>query len=663
MAFNTARAASGWLPVVDTIRSPHCRLRPVSLTSVRLEDPFWAPRLRTNREVTLPGQYEQCEQTGRIDNFRRAAGKKQIPFQGIYFNDSDVYKWVEAASYALAAHPDPRLEAMLKTVVTEIAGAPDTDGYLNTYFTFERKPERWANLRDLHELYCAGHLCQAAVAHHRATGEPTLLTVAMRFADHISATFGPHGRPGAPGHEEIELALVELYRETGDERYLRQAQFFIDQRGQKPPVIGGSAYHQDHLPFRELEQVVGHAVRMVYLASGAADVYAETGEPALREALERLWHNMVERRSYVTGGIGARYEGEAFGADYELPNERAYAETCAAIGSVMWNWRMLALNGEARFADTLETALYNGVLSGLSLDGQSYFYQNPLADQGAHRRQPWFGCACCPPNIARLLASLPGYFYSTSQEGVWAHLYAAGVARLPLDAGPGADQSPQPAPAVTLTQRTGYPWDGEVEIAVETDAREPFSLFLRIPGWCEGARAAVNGELSGGELQPGSYFEVRRYWRSGDTVTLSLPMPVRRVGCHPYAANNAGRVALARGPLVYCLEGVDHPGLDLRDMLLPADGELRASFEPELLGGVVVVQGDAVVAPPRSWDPCLYRTVTARAGQPPEKQTAADHGREGEPVALQAVPYYAWANREAGPMRVWVLAQPSGTAA
>jgi uncharacterized protein len=386
--------------VVDTSRSPRCRLRPMPLTAVRLEDEFWAPRLRTNREVTLPGQYEQCEQTGRIDNFRRAAGKKQIDFQGIYFNDSDVYKWVEAAAYSLAAHPDPRLERSLDTVVTEIAAAQDTDGYLNTYFTFERKAERWTNLKDLHELYCAGHLFQAAVAHHRATGQTTLLEVARRFADHIMATFGPEARAGACGHEEIELALVELYRETGDERYLRQAGFFLDQRGQKPPVIGGSPYHQDHQPFRELERVVGHAVRMMYLTCGAADLYAETGEPALRDALERLWRNMTERHSYITGGLGARYEGEAFGVDWELPNDRAYAETCAAIGSVMWNWRMLQLDGDARYADALETALYNGVLAGLSLDGQTYFYQNPLEDRGSTRSRGSAARAARPTSSA-----------------------------------------------------------------------------------------------------------------------------------------------------------------------------------------------------------------------------------------------------------------------
>jgi DUF1680 family protein len=619
--------------VVDTPRSPRCRLRPVPLTAVRLEDEFWAPRLRTNREVTLPGQYEQCEQTGRIDNFRRAAGKKQIDFQGIYFNDSDVYKWVEAAAYSLAAHPDPRLERTLDTVVTEIAAAQDTDGYLNTYFTFERKAERWTNLKDLHELYCAGHLFQAAVAHHRATGQTTLLEVARRFADHIMATFGPEARAGACGHEEIELALVELYRETGDERYLRQAGFFLDQRGQKPPVIGGSPYHQDHQPFRELERVVGHAVRMMYLTCGAADLYAETGEPALRDALERLWRNMTERHSYITGGLGARYEGEAFGVDWELPNDRAYAETCAAIGSVMWNWRMLQLDGDARYADALETALYNGVLAGLSLDGQTYFYQNPLEDRGSHRRQPWFGCACCPPNIARLLASLPGYAASVSDEGIWVHLYAAG-------------RTVVPHRPIELTQRTRYPWGGDVEIEVGTSGEEPFSLFLRVPAWCERPLVAVNGRPAAVEVQPGSYAELRRQWRSGDVVHLSLPMPVRRMECHPYVANNNGRVALVRGPLVYCLEGVDHPSVDLRDLVLRPEARLEAVQRAGLLGGVVTLTGEACVERPTDWEGMLYRSIN-------ETQPVVSGGRDTA-VMIQAVPYYAWANREPGPMQVWV---------
>jgi len=642
MAVETTRVALG--AVVDTSRSPHCRLRPVPLTAVRLADQFWAPRLRINREVTLPEQYEQCEQTGRIDNFRRAAGKKQIPFQGIYFNDSDVYKWVEAASYSLSTDPDPRLQEMLRTVVTEIVAAQDPDGYLNTYFTFERKADRWTNLRDLHELYCAGHLFQAAVAHHRSTGESRLLDAAKRFADHIAAEFGPDARPGACGHEEIELALVELYRETGQERYLWQAGFFLDQRGRKPPVIGGRAYHQDHRPFRELDEVIGHAVRMVYLTCGAADLYAETGEAALLQTLERLWNSMTERRSYVTGGIGAPYEGEAFGDDYELPNERAYAETCAAIGSVMWNWRMLAVTGEARFADVLETTLYNAVLAGLSLDGRSYFYQNPLADSGRHRRQPWFGCACCPPNIARLLASLPGYFYCTSSEGVWAHLYAAGTATLNV---------PEVRP-VTLAQHTRYPWEGEVQIELSTVAPVSFSLFLRVPGWAEGATASVNGESVGAAVRPGRYLELRREWRAGDVVQLHLPMEARRIECHPFVPNNEGRVALARGPLVYCLEGVDHPLVDLRSVWLPDDSELHSTFDAGFLGGLVGLSAQAQGVRLEEWNGRLYRTRRR------EGTDAAPKLGLGSAVTLRALPYYAWANREAGSMQVWIRRSPAG---
>src|SRR5579871_829364 len=351
-------------PVVDMTRSPHARLRPAPLTAFRLEDAFWAPRLAVNREVTLPAQQRQCEETGRIDNFRRASGKKQGEFQGIYFNDSDVYKWAEAAAFSLATHPDPRLEADLDAVIAEIAAAQDTDGYLDTYFTFERAPERFTNLRDLHEIYCAGHLIQAAVAHHRATGKTTLLEVATRLADCLDRTFGPDRRVGACGHEEAEMALVELYRETGEARYLNLARFFIEERGQKPGLFGNSAYYQDHLPFVEQTEVTGHAVRQLYLTCGAADVAAETGEAAYRDALEALWRNFTQRRIYVTGGAGSRYEGEAFGVDYELPNDRAYTETCAAIASVMWNWRMLHLTGETRFADLMETTLYNGMLSG-----------------------------------------------------------------------------------------------------------------------------------------------------------------------------------------------------------------------------------------------------------------------------------------------------------
>ncbi|MBA2278420.1 MAG: glycoside hydrolase family 127 protein, partial [Chloroflexia bacterium] len=438
--------------VVDTSESPHAAHRPVAVDAVVLDDPVLAPRMRVNRAATLPSQYRHLEETGRLNNFRRVAGTYDGPFEGIYFNDSDVYKWLEAAAWALAAGPGDAagndLTGMVEAVIDIVAAAQQPDGYLNTWFALERADERWSNLRDLHELYCAGHLIQAAIAHHRATGSRRLLDVAVRFADLIVDTFGPTGegkREQTDGHEEIELALIELYRTSGEERYLDQAAFFLDLRGRG--TIGSSPYHQDATPLREQEAMVGHAVRAVYLNAGAADLVAETGDAALRVALERMWATMTGRRMYVSGGIGARWEGEAFGADYELPNARAYTETCAAIGSLMWSWRMLLLTDadDTRFADLIEWTLYNAVLPGFSVDGGAYFYQNPLADDGAHRRQPWFGCACCPPNVARLIASLPGYVASvtsaragesdSTHDTVWLHLLAAGTATIRLPGG------------------------------------------------------------------------------------------------------------------------------------------------------------------------------------------------------------------------------------
>ncbi len=627
----------GQAVTVDTTRSHHVRLRPLPLDAVDLADDFWEPRRRINREVTLPSQYRHLEDTGRLDNFRRASGKTGGEYQGIYFNDSDVYKWLEAAAWTLAEGPDPDLEQMVDTAITEIEDAQRPDGYLNTYFTFEKAAERWSDF-DLHEMYCAGHLFQAAVAHFRATGSGRLLDVATHFADHICDTFGPEEgkRQAVDGHEEVEMALVELYRVTGDQRYLEGARYFVAARGHgllgRPYGQHDPSYSQDHKPLRDQSEVVGHAVRAMYLYSGAADVYAETGELALLEALGRLWKNMTTRRMYVSGGLGSRYEGEAFGQDFELPNERAYTETCAAIGSVMWNWRMLALEGEARYADLIEHTLYNAVLPGLSLDGQHYFYQNPLADDGSHRRQPWFGCACCPPNVARLLASLRGYFYSTSESAVWVHLYAEGAATVELDG----------SRTVTLRQRTRYPRDGRVEIQVEGEGE--FALMLRIPAWCEeGAAVEVNDVPVDAEFSPGSYVEIHRKWRSGDTINMNLPMPVRLVECHPHVAENAGRVALMRGPLLYCAEQADNSGVDLRDLILE-DATLFARYDPELLGGVTVVQAEARIAAPEvGWEERLYRT-----GHP----GAADTQTDAREITL--VPYYTWATREPGAMRVWI---------
>ncbi len=623
--------------VVDTSSSPFARLHPLPVNAVRLDGAFWGPRRQLAREVSLPLQYEYLERTGRLDNFRRAAGQQQGPFEGLYFNDSDVYKWLEAAAWFLATDPDPALDQLVDRVVADIAAAQQPDGYLDTYYILGNLNARWSELPRTHELYCAGHLFQAAVAHFRATGKTTLLDVARRFADCICDTFGPEAsgrRPGTDGHPEIEMALVELARATGTRRYLEEALYFLNARGYG--YAGGDEYRQDHTPFRELEGMVGHAVRAVYLAAGAADLYAETGDPTLRETLERLWADMATTKLYVTGGIGARYEGESFGQPYELPNERAYAETCAAIGNVMWNWRMLLLTGDARFADLLELALYNGVLAGYSLDGRAYFYVNPLAADGSHRRQPWFTCACCPPNLARLLASLPGYFSSVSDQGIWVHLYAQGTADITLPGGQ----------SVRLHQHTSYPWEGGIE--VEVDGAGEFSLFLRVPVWCaDGASLHVNGQTAT-DPAPGRYVEVRRAWQPGDTVELSLPMPPRLLVSHPYVAENAGRVALVRGPLVYCVEQADHPGIELRDLVLPVDATISTEDRPDLLGGVVALRARACLVPPGpAWADTLYHTARG-------DQSSASAGE----VELLAIPYYAWANREPGRMQVWLRRAP-----
>jgi len=613
--------------IVDTTASPNARLRPVAVNEVRLTDRFWAPRLQTLREVTLLTQYDLMEQTGRIDNFRRAAGKIKKDFEGIYFNDSDVYKWIEAVAWAVAYEPDERLSALADVVIAEIGQAQREDGYLNTYFTFERAGERWTNLEAMHEMYLAGHLFQAAVAHHRATGRRDLLHIACRFADHIASVFGPGLRHGCDGHPEPEMALVELYRETGQRRYLDLACFLLDERGHG--YCGGQEVLQDHKPFRELTEVVGHAVRAMYLNCGAADIFMETGDSSLLSPLESLWRNLTARRMYVTGGVGARYEGEAFGADYELPNERAYAETCAAIGNAMWQWRMFLMTGEPRFLDVFELALYNGALSGISLDGRQYFYVNPLADAGGHRRQDWFGCACCPPNIARFLAQLSGYLYAVRDDALFVNLYAASEAEIPLGES-----------IARVVQETAYPWDGEVLLRVEPPQEMEFALHLRIPGWAEGACAMVAGEEIG-EPMPGQHLAVRRTWRAGDEVRLHLGMPPQWLEAHPCVDADVGRLALRRGPLIYCAEAADNPQADPRKLIVQPAAPVVARWRPELLGGVVVLEGRAEVAPCKAWGDNLYLPTFSAP-------------RPSQGVDFVAIPYYAWANREAGPMQVWL---------
>jgi len=503
---------------------------------------------------------------------------------------------------------------------------------------FEREAERWTNF-DLHEMYCAGHLFQAAVAHHRVTGKTTLLDVAIRFADCICARFGPEAEGkqfGLDGHPEIEMALVELYRVTHDEKYLKQVRYFIAVRGsgrlQKPFSAQNSAYYQDRVPFIELTRLEGHAVRAVYLNCGAADMIAEAADPAVYAALEQMWQTMTTRQMYVHGGLGSRYETEGMGQDYELPNSRAYAETCASVANLMWNWRMLMLEGDARYADLIEWTLYNSVLSGVSLDGGAYFYQNPLNDNGQHRREEWFTVSCCPGNIARLLAMLPGYLYSTSAQTLWVHLYASSTVATSLPDGK----------LVEWAIRTDYPWSGE--ITLQPLSGNEHALAIRIPAWAgDGWRIDLNGQPAPGELKHG-YWHLHRAWQPGDTLTVHLPMPVRLVETHPFAVENQGRVALMRGPLLYCIEAVDHRTGDVRLMQLVDGMALTATFNQELLGGVVIIQGEARIATAmENWGDVLYQSKSVAASD-----------NTGHMVPLTAIPYYAWANRAVGSMQVWL---------
>ncbi len=631
-------------------RSPATRRSsfPVPHTAVTLEDGFWLPRVQSVRERSLPLMYQQFEQNGYVAAFRgeREPGGRTIPY---VYSESEVTKWLEAASYCLAIHPDPTLDALVDEVIAFITSMQQPDGYLNVWFTVIEPTKRWTNLRDWHELYCAGHLIEAAVAHFQATGKRTLLEVACRYADYIDAIFGREEgkRRGYCGHEEIELALIRLYRLTQERRYLNLAHYFVEERGQQPLYFDEEArlrgedpaafwartyeYNQSHLPVRQQEKVVGHAVRAMYLYSALADLAKELDDYTLLETCERLWQHLVSTRLYLTGGLGSSADNEGMTADYDLPNARAYAETCAAIGLVFWSQRMLQLDADRRYADVLEQALYNAVLSGIALDGATFFYENPLESLGGHHRQAWYPCACCPPNAARLLASLGSYVYSVTERDVLVHLYVQSASALAV----GGEQ-------VILRQETNYPWDGAIKITLELREPRAFGVHLRIPGWCRHAHLSVNGEALPTPLSlEKGYARVERRWQSGDGITLRLEMPVERIYPHPDIHADAGCVALQRGPLVYCLEAADNP-LPLHRIRLPEAAALESEFVPGLLGGVVVIRGDAVALETDDWAGVLYRTMPARR---------AAH-------TLVAIPYYAWDHRQAGEMRVWIGTDP-----
>jgi DUF1680 family protein len=614
--------------VVCTRGSAYARLKPVGVREVQLTGGLLCERFQTNIAAGIPAGWRQLWESYTIPNFYVVSGRRPGEVQGPRYIDSDGYKWLEGACWAYAHTQDETLKAWIDEFVDVIEAAQEEDGYVNTHFMGQRKSLRFTDLNHAHEIYCFGHLTQAAIAHHRVTGEDKLLNVARRFADLLYRLFGPEGRWGTCGHPEAEMALVELYRETGERRYLELASRMIDARGRKPPVLDGSIYLLDHAPFREQREAVGHAVRALYLYAGATDLYMETGEPALLETLHALWEDVFTRKAYVTGGLGARYEGEAFGLAYELPNLRAYAETCAAIAGFMWNWRMLQVEAQARYADWMEIALYNGILSGVSLDGTRYFYMNPLESRGGYERSPWFGCACCPPNVHRTLASLPGYLYSLDEQTVYVHFYADSQLDTRLPNG-------QP---VQIRVQTDYPWSGDILLQPSAGS---YALALRIPGWASDADVRVNGQHVEGE--PGSYALIQREWREGDTVQLSLPMPIELLRANPRIEEDRASGVLRRGPVVYCVEQIDLSDGSVMDVYLPQDtSNLRAEVVPSLLGGVVAIEGNALLdTVPRQSQP-LY--VPASSYIPPRHRE----------VRVRWIPYYAWANRGAGAMKVWL---------
>jgi uncharacterized protein len=614
------------------------------LDAVTLSGGFWGARQTVNAGRSLSHGYRMLEEAGNLNNLRLAAGQAQGEYKGPVFQDSDVYKWLEAVGYQSATGLSAELQAQADATIELVRAAQADDGYLDSYYQVVAPDSRWTDIPHGHELYCAGHLIQAAVAFQRCAGDGRLLGVVRRLVDHIGTVFGPDKRPGTPGHPEVEMALVELYRETGEARYLDLAKFFVDQRGHGllgPSPIGGRAYYQDRVPVRDTTEMEGHAVRALYLASGVADVYLETGDQSLLESLSRQWQDFVEHKLSVTGGAGARYDGEAFGRPYELPNESAYNETCAAIASIMWNWRMLLATGEARFADLIESTLYNGFLSGVSLDGERFYYINPLLSRGeqigagrrSRDRQPWYRVACCPPNVMRLLASLGHYFATVSLAGLQIHQYGSGSIQAALS----------PDNRVGVTVETNYPWDGRIELTITETRGQPWELRLRRPGWCEAPSLRVAGQPVDVDARGADYISIKRDWQMGDRVELTLPMPPRLVEANPRLESARGCAAIERGPMVYCLEQCDAPTAAILGVQLDTTAPLESSWQPDLLGGVSVVSARGRISPTESWsNGSLYRPLEAAETAPPQ------------PVTLTAVPYYAWANREPGAMRVWI---------
>lgn len=650
----------------------HCNLQafqPIPFSSVIIEDRFWLPRLEINRNFTLLHQYRQLFQSGAIENFKRVTGEACGTFVGLYFSDSDVYKWLEASSYSLKSHPDPKLESLVDETIDFIAAAQEADGYVNTYIQLVEPDKKFTNFGQCHELYCFSHLIQAGIAHYDATGKRSLLAVICRSADHLVEVFGSGKFEAIDGHAGIEMALIDLYRLTGIKDYFSLAEFFIERRGRpdsrlrwelghldkiagKPGKPGQNnlkyygtyetydgRYAQDHLPVREQGEVVGHAVRAMYLYCGMADLYSEAVENddrTLLAALERLWNHLTTRRMYITGGVGPARANEGFTRDFDLPNDTACAESCAAVGMILWNHRLLQITGESRYADLLEKVLYNAFLVGVSLDGTKYFYNNPLQSIGDCHREEWYECACCPPNIARILTSLGGFIYSFSKEKyespeqIFIHLFIQSKVKLKVSNGS----------EVTLTQAGSHPWDGKIRISIDTKHPVRLQVWIRIPGWCKSFLLEINNELITKPRIEKGYVVIDRQWFSDDRIRLNLSMSITKIVANPQIWQLAGRVALQRGPLIYCIEDADYP-VSVERVFLSGSSILTARYVDDLLGGVVVLEGQALTSDLQEWADQLYRNK--------------DNIELFKPVSFRAVPYYCWDNRTPGAMAVWLI--------
>ena len=592
----------------DIKEQPLKMIEQIDFSHVKINDNFWSPRLSKHVSATLPVCIDQIEnQTGRIRNFENAA-KGEGEHSGIFFDDSDVYKALEGMAYSLINNPDPELEKKADEWIDKFAAAQQPDGYINTFYTLTGLDKRWTNM-DKHEMYCAGHMIEAGVAYYQATGKRKLLDVCIRMTDHMMSQFGPGKRHWVPGHEEIELALVKLYQTTQEQKYLDFAYWLLEERGHGHGTMGDEGkwdpvYYQDIVPVRRLTDISGHAVRCMYLYCGMADVAALKNDTGYIAAIDRLWDDVVHRNMYITGGIGSSRDNEGFTEDYDLPNLDAYCETCASVGMVLWNQRMNQLTGDSKYIDILERSLYNGALAGISLGGDRFFYVNPLESKGDHHRQEWYGCACCPSQLSRFLPSIGNYIYASSDDALWVNLYIGNTGQIRIG-----------ETDILLTQETDYPWDGSVKLTISTSQPLEKEIRLRIPNWCKTYDLSINGKRINVSEKKG--YAVIKDWKSQDVIALDMDMPVEIVAADPHVKENFGKRAIQRGPLVYCMEEIDNPEYIDQIQLSPST-TFQTAFVSDILNGIKTIKTN------------------------------------GRAQSATFIPYYAWDNRKAGKMRVWI---------